>query len=378
MPSVDFVVECDVSESTRARQLEALFDVPTAKKCRQAWRINVPFESRQWNVGMIVGPSGSGKTSVARNLFGAALDERFEWKSPSVIDDFSSSLTLEDISAICQAVGFNTIPAWLRPFRVLSNGEQFRVELARRLAEQKGIIVCDEFTSVVDRQVARIGANAVQKHVRKTARQFVAVSCHYDIIDWLQPDWVVDMSDQSFRWRLLQRRPEVGVTISPVPYAAWKMFAPFHYMSASLHRSARCWGLFVEDRIAAFVGEMNRPISRGESATKIRGVSRLVTLPDFQGLGLAFVLVEDVASTYAGVNVRTRTYPAHPALVRSFERSARWRRIKKGGFTSTSSRTSRTSSIGGMGMRPCAVFEFCGDAKPMEESRRMLDFWRRA
>ena len=39
----------------------------------------------------------------------------------------------------------------------------------------------DEFTSVVDRQVAQIGAHAIQKYVRKHGRQFVAVSCHYDI-----------------------------------------------------------------------------------------------------------------------------------------------------------------------------------------------------
>ena len=89
------------------------------------------------------------------------------------------------------AVGFNTIPAWLRPYGVLSNGEKFRVDLARRLLEGGDLIAVDEFTSVVDRQVAKIGSHAVQKWARGKGRQFVAATCHYDLEDWLQPDWVL-------------------------------------------------------------------------------------------------------------------------------------------------------------------------------------------
>jgi hypothetical protein len=115
-----------------------------------------------------------------------------------VIDDFAGTLSMEQVSSACQAVGFNTIPAWLRPFYVLSNGERFRVELARRLLELSDPIVVDEFTSVVDRQVAQIGAHAVQKYVRRNKRKFVAVSCHYDIVDWLQPDWIFEPATMHF------------------------------------------------------------------------------------------------------------------------------------------------------------------------------------
>ena len=115
------------------------------------------------------------------------------WDADSVVDDFDKSYSIDDITAICQAVGFNTIPSWMKPYAVLSTGERFRVEMARQLLEGGDLIVVDEFTSVVDRQVAQIGAHAVQKYVRKSpGKQFVAATCHYDVIDWLQPDWMLE------------------------------------------------------------------------------------------------------------------------------------------------------------------------------------------
>ena len=199
MPSINIVVETDISRSARARQLEAMFDVPAQQKCQLQWSGELPIESESWNIGLIVGPSGSGKSTILNNIFGESC--QLDWKGKSVIDDFASSYSMEQISLVCQAVGFNTIPAWLRPYSVLSNGEKFRVELARRLLETQNTIVIDEFTSVVDRQVAQIGAHAVQKYVRKNNRQFVAASCHYDIVDWLQPDWVFEPATMTFSRR---------------------------------------------------------------------------------------------------------------------------------------------------------------------------------
>jgi ABC-type ATPase with predicted acetyltransferase domain len=80
----------------------------------------------------------------------------------------------------------------LRPFRVLSNGEQFRVTIARALAEQPELLVFDEFTSVVDRNVAKVASAAIAKAVRRRKQKFIAVSCHHDIIEWLQPDWIYE------------------------------------------------------------------------------------------------------------------------------------------------------------------------------------------
>lgn len=364
------VVETPISQSARARQLESMFDVPVAEKSRLEWTVDLPIEGKPWNVGLILGPSGSGKTTVARKLFGDAIDRKLRWRGAAVIDDFPAALPIADLAGVCQAVGFNTIPAWLRPYSVLSNGEKFRVELARRLIEPGDPIVVDEFTSVVDRQVAQIGSHAVQKHVRRTNRRFVAVSCHYDIVDWLQPDWTFEPASGAFAWRSLQRRPPVECVIGRVPHAAWKLFAPYHYLTGELHRSARCFGLWADGKLAAFGGVIPRPhpTRRG-----LFGLSRMVTLPDYQGLGLAFVLMDALGAAYKGAGHSFRIYPAHPPFVRSVDRSPKWALMRKLGLFSARTSSSKTSGIsGGMGGRPCAVFEYCGPALDSTLARALI------
>lgn len=351
---IDFAVETVVSRSARARQLEAIFDVPAGERSRIEFKGNFPIEERPWQIGLIVGPSGSGKSSILKRTFAEPRD--LQWGAPSVIDDFDQAFGIKEISAICQAVGFNTIPAWLRPFGVLSNGEKFRVELARRMLEAKDeIITIDEFTSVVDRQVAQIGSHAVQKYVRANGKQFVAASCHYDIVEWLQPDWVLEPATMKFTWRSLQRRPPLDCELARVGYETWAQFAPFHYLTADLNKAAKCFALMINGRPAAFAGCLYRPHPR---VRDIIGVSRLVTLPDFQGLGLAFALVDRLGAMYKANGQRLHTYPAHPALVRGFDKSKMWAMVKKPGEFSP--REGGTSTVGGFGGRPCAVFQYAG------------------
>src|ERR1035438_10432769 len=133
MPSIDFTVESDIELTTRVQQLSAMFDCPAEQKCRIEFKGELPIEDFDWNVGLIVGPSGCGKSSILNRVFGKPGE--FQWGAKSVIDDFPKGISISQIAEICQSVGFNTIPAWMRPFAVLSNGEKFRVEMARRLIE---------------------------------------------------------------------------------------------------------------------------------------------------------------------------------------------------------------------------------------------------
>lgn len=361
MPTVDLVVKTPLSQSTRARQLEAMFDVPSRDAVELTWKGELPLDERPWSVGLIVGPSGCGKSTVLRSVWGEP--PMLAWGGASVIDDFGSALSMSEITKACQAVGFNTIPAWLRPYRVLSNGERFRVELARRLLEGGDLIAVDEFTSVVDRQVAKIGAHAVQKIVRKSGRRFVAASCHFDIVDWLQPDWVLEPATMTFQWRSVQRRPSVVVELRRVDHSAWQLFAPYHYLTAELATSAVCWALFVGELPVCFAGVLHRPHA---TRRNIKGISRVVTLPDWQGLGLAMVMCDALGGLYRARGFMLNMYPAHPPFIRSFDHSPRWRLAKKPGTFSP--RQGRTSSLGGMGYaaRPCAVFSYCGAKIPDE------------
>ena len=104
-------------------------------------------------------------------------------------------MSAKQITEALSSVGFSSPPDWLKPFKVLSNGQKMRAELARLIAESNEPVIYDEFTSVVDRQVAQIGSAAIQKFIRRNNKQFIAVSCHYDIEQWLEPDWVYDVNN---------------------------------------------------------------------------------------------------------------------------------------------------------------------------------------
>lgn len=379
MQRVDLVVETPIKRTPRVIQLEGMFDVPPKGKLSHEWHLDVPIDEKPWNVGLIVGPSGAGKSSIARSLFGDPPP--FKWTSQSVIDDFSAKLSMEDIANACGSVGFNTIPSWMKPFRVLSTGEQFRVQIARALLERKDPIVIDEFTSVVDRQVARIGSHAVQKFIRKQKRKFVAVSCHYDIVDWLQPDWVMEPATMTFKWRSLQRRPEIKIEIARVDIAAWQLFAPYHYLTAELHRGARCFVLFADGQPASFAAVLHRPHSQVDD---IKGVTRGVTLPDYQGVGFAMLLFNTLGALYRTCGLRLCLYPSHPAFVRMCDRSPVWKMKKPPGQFGQSSRMATKTTLPSkskFGGRPCAVFEYAGASHPdaslarelvMEKGRTLL------
>ena len=365
MPSIDIVVRSEIEKTARVRQLGAMFDVPLQDVTKLEWHGSLPIEDDDWRIGLIVGPSGSGKTTIANQLFGAHVP--LEWRSKSVIDDFAKCLSIEQISSVCQSVGFNTIPAWMRSYDVLSTGEKFRVDVARRMLELPDPIVIDEFTSVVDRQVAQIGSHAVQKFVRKNNRKLIAVSCHYDIIEWLQPDWIFEPASMVFQRRLLRRKPDIEVAIERVPYAAWKMFSQFHYLTNELHKAARCYVLFANGRPASFGAMLHRPHAK---VNDIQGLSRLVTLPDWQGLGLAMILSDKLGAAYKAVGKRMHTYPAHPSLIRAYDKSPVWEmRVKPGSYSSKAGGDVRMKTFGG---RPCAVFEYCGEAMSIADARRLV------
>jgi hypothetical protein len=74
----------------------------------------------------------------------------------------------------------------------------------------------DEFTSVVDRQIAKFGALAFSKAWRRLKTpKVVLLTPHYDVIEWLEPDWST----------IRRRRPSQGGVFDDLR-SIWKSGRP--------------------------------------------------------------------------------------------------------------------------------------------------------
>jgi len=343
-------LETSIERSGRVMQLEGMFDLDEASKSVTEIAFNLPdLSEREWNIGLIVGPSGAGKSTVAKKLFPEQLKqiENFNWsKNKAVIDEFPPTSTMKEITELLSSVGFSSPPAWLRPFHTLSNGEQFRVTMARIMVEtnQDKIAVVDEFTSVIDRNVAKIGSHAIAKTVRTRNQKFVAVGCHYDIQEWLQPDWIYEPHTGSFRWESLRQRPKIEVKIFRAKYEAWQIFSKHHYLDTGLNKSSHVYVATIEGQPAALIAilPLVHPIAKN-----IKRISRIVVLPDFQGIGLGIKFMDMLSASLKAQGFGTYITTSHPAMMRALNHSRKWAMIRKpsriGKASSTSNRGLMTS-----------------------------------
>lgn len=197
MPSFDIIRSIQPEESFRVASVRGAFDFNPAEVTEQ-FKGDIGIEGKDWNVGLIVGGSGTGKSTIAKELFPDDYIEGFDYNAKSVVDDMPKDKSVNEIEMAFVSVGFSSPPSWLKPYSVLSNGERMRVDLARAILVDMDMAVFDEFTSVVNREVAKTGSYAISKSVRRSGKKFIAVSCHKDIVDWLEPDWLYDTDIQQF------------------------------------------------------------------------------------------------------------------------------------------------------------------------------------
>jgi len=187
MQNFDIIKKTEAKKTFRNEYVIGKFDIQSNSITeRFKGQIDPP---KDWKVGLIVGASGTGKTTIAKQLFDDYILKP-NFGNDSVFEEMPKNASCDDIAKIFILCGFSSAPSWLKPYFVLSNGEKMRVELAYCILSEKKDIVFDEFTSVIDRTIAKTTCCAVNKAIQKTNKRFIAVSCHDDIEAWLEPDWV--------------------------------------------------------------------------------------------------------------------------------------------------------------------------------------------
>ena len=245
--------------------------------------------------------------------FGTIKDCNFD-SQKSLVSNFDW-LEPNEACSLLSAMGLSSVPTWLRPFHLLSNGEQYRAKLAYLVSSSnhEDIILIDEFTSVVDRDVAKAMSFSLQKYIRKMNKKIIVASCHYDIMEWLLPDWSysplkgrVERHDY-----LRQGRPKINLQVSRCESKTYDLFKKHHYMTQAVNKAFKFMLFEWNDKpiAIAVIG-----MQTGRGVGNAYRDSRIVVLPDYQGLGIGTSVSNFIGAICKNIGYRYFTKTIHPAL----------------------------------------------------------------
>lgn len=317
-------LESDVFTSFRCQKAADSLDINAKEKSVHELSVDADLET-PFNIGLIVGASGSGKTTLAKQIFG---NDVFGFEcdlSKPVIEQFPDEYDYNDCAKMLSGIGLTAVPCWIRPMYTLSNGQQARAIAALQMATMD-VFVVDEWTSVVDRTVAKAMSNCLQKFARKNNKTVIALSCHYDVFEWLNPDWVIDCNKQEYTerrslWQDYERQEKLEFTIRECDKSTWRYFSKYHYLSSKLAGGKQYfYGLFHGSEQIGFIAYSNYVPHRKNTVMQMH-FNRVVIHPDYVGLGLGeyFINYTAIIVKGKGCDVRSKfsSVPTHKILQRS-------------------------------------------------------------
>ena len=356
----NYVYDAFDIQNKEETQVEVSFDLKEAK-------------SFDWNIGVIYGSSGSGKTTILKRM-GELSKSDFDYEKP-LISNFDW-LEPKDATLLLTSMGLSSVPTWLRPFHLLSNGEQYRASLAYKVGKAKDneVVLVDEYTSVVDRDVAKAMSFALQKYIRRTNKRIILASCHYDIMEWLMPDWTCSPQKggalERGEW-LRQGKPQIELQVSRVEADTWDFFKKHHYLTEDLNKAFNLLLFEWNGKPVGIVVYKSQPTGAVPNGY---GLSRTVILPDYQGMGIGSKISEFTASILVNKGKRVFTKTVNPALGEYRDRSISFRPTSK---NRKIRKDSNTDKAGKRLARASYCYEYIGEGlsgyeellKPIKEMR---------
>ena len=108
-------------------------------------------------------------------------------------------------------------------------------------------------------------------------------------------------------------------------------------MNGDIAKGAKCFGLYDGNKIIGFLGVLHFPHPKNK---KIKRVTRLVILPDYQGIGLGVSFLNSIGKIYLENGFDFRIVTSAKNLIYALNKSKKWtlKSYQKGHEVSTKSR----------------------------------------
>lgn len=147
------------------------------------------------DVVYITGQSGSGKSVVLRELQRqmrenglqvTSIDDIVFDNTRPVIDQIGKT-TAEALSLLSLA-GLNDAYLFIRKPTELSDGQRYRLRIAKLIEAGAGVWAADEFGAVLDRVTAQVVGSNLQRAARQCGAIVLVATTHEDLLSALRPD----------------------------------------------------------------------------------------------------------------------------------------------------------------------------------------------
>jgi len=185
-----------VARSERVLAIAEAFGLGLEEKVFHVFK-ELPIEIDQGDVVYITGQSGSGKSQLLRELTiqmresglkvadidGVVLEDR------ALIDQIGKNMA--DAIELLSRAGINDAYLAIRRPEELSDGQRYRLRLAKLMEADADVWVADEFGAVLDRITAKTVAFSMQKLARSRGRTLMVATTHTDLIAELAPSLTV-------------------------------------------------------------------------------------------------------------------------------------------------------------------------------------------
>lgn len=171
---------------------------------------NLPIKASNGNIILVVGSSGSGKSvllnaldpekTLEGNLIvrrAGILNYSAGWLRPMredmpVFEALAEKFTPERAFIALSRVGLSEVLVFIKPFWMLSRGQQYRAMMAELLLRNEEVWLLDEFCSDLDPITAKIVAHNLRKQIIASGRiAFIAAANHTHYLDALRPTKVL-------------------------------------------------------------------------------------------------------------------------------------------------------------------------------------------
>lgn len=198
---LDYLV--DIRFKTRVQRSPRVLDVAEAFGIGLEEKDFVVFDQLTLSIAdgdvvYITGQSGGGKSVLLRELA-----KQMTARGRSVIN--LDAIVFEEIALVDQIgkntddairlmglAGINDAYLWVRKPSELSDGQRYRLRLAKAIETNAQVWVADEFLAVLDRTSAKVIAFSLQNAARRAGATVLVATTHTDMVGDLYPSLVVE------------------------------------------------------------------------------------------------------------------------------------------------------------------------------------------